>query len=212
MLQVEGKKMSKSLGNFFTVRDLLEQGYPGEVIRFVMLSTHYRSPMDWTAEKARQAEKTLSWLYEAVGDIEFDANWNPNPKVVAALADDLNTSLAITELMRQAETVLPSGHPAADGEHHQAAAELKRTAALLGLLRFSETEWRALQAGGVDLSPYADHLTSLRATAMETKNFAPVDALKSALLAAGVEVRMSKTGVELVPGPDFDPAKLEGLK
>jgi cysteinyl-tRNA synthetase len=46
---------------------------------------------------------------------------------------------------------------------------------------------------------------------METKNFAPVDALKSALLAAGVEVRMSKTGVELVPGPDFDPAKLEGL-
>ncbi len=52
MLQVEGKKMSKSLGNFFTVRDLLDQGIPGEVIRFVFLSTHYRKPMDWTAEKA----------------------------------------------------------------------------------------------------------------------------------------------------------------
>ncbi|WP_295314142.1 cysteine--tRNA ligase, partial [Roseobacter sp.] len=51
MLQVEGKKMSKSLGNFFTVRDLLEQGVPGEVIRFVMLSTHYRKPMDWTEKK-----------------------------------------------------------------------------------------------------------------------------------------------------------------
>ena len=59
MLQVEGKKMSKSLGNFFTVRDLLDQGVPGEVIRFVLLSTHYRSPMDWTAEKVEAAEATL---------------------------------------------------------------------------------------------------------------------------------------------------------
>ncbi|HRM74331.1 MAG TPA: class I tRNA ligase family protein, partial [Paracoccus sp. (in: a-proteobacteria)] len=59
MLQVEGRKMSKSLGNFFTVRDLLDQGVPGEVIRFVLLSTHYRKPMDWTAEKAREAEAVL---------------------------------------------------------------------------------------------------------------------------------------------------------
>uniref|UniRef100_UPI0028B1CADF cysteine--tRNA ligase n=1 Tax=Paracoccus sp. TaxID=267 RepID=UPI0028B1CADF len=59
MLQVEGKKMSKSLGNFFTVRDLLEQGIPGEVVRFVLLSTHYRKPMDWTAGKAREAEAVL---------------------------------------------------------------------------------------------------------------------------------------------------------
>uniref|UniRef100_UPI00261A8618 cysteine--tRNA ligase n=1 Tax=uncultured Ruegeria sp. TaxID=259304 RepID=UPI00261A8618 len=59
MLQVEGKKMSKSLGNFFTVHDLLEQGVPGEVIRFVFLQTHYRKPMDWTEKKAREAEATL---------------------------------------------------------------------------------------------------------------------------------------------------------
>jgi cysteinyl-tRNA synthetase len=55
MLQVEGKKMSKSLGNFFTVRDLLDQGVPGEVIRFVMLSTHYSKPMDWTEKKREEA-------------------------------------------------------------------------------------------------------------------------------------------------------------
>ena len=60
MLQVEGKKMSKSLGNFFTVRDLLDQGVPGEVIRFVLLGTHYAKPMDWTAEKAAAAEAKLS--------------------------------------------------------------------------------------------------------------------------------------------------------
>ena len=59
MLQVEGKKMSKSLGNFFTVRDLLDQGVPGEVIRMVFLMTHYRKPMDWTAERVREAEATL---------------------------------------------------------------------------------------------------------------------------------------------------------
>ena len=61
MLQVEGKKMSKSLGNFFSVRDLLDQGVPGPVIRFVMLSTHYRKPMDWTEKKRREAADTLDY-------------------------------------------------------------------------------------------------------------------------------------------------------
>ncbi|MEM1162064.1 MAG: cysteine--tRNA ligase, partial [Pseudomonadota bacterium] len=68
MLQVEGKKMSKSLGNFFTVRDLLDQGYPGEVIRFVLGMTHYRSPCDWTAKRAEEADKTLRrWRNQVVG-------------------------------------------------------------------------------------------------------------------------------------------------
>ena len=64
-LQVEGEKMSKSLGNFFTVRDLLDKGVPGEVIRFVLLSTHYRSPMDWTEEKVEEAKATLERGVEA---------------------------------------------------------------------------------------------------------------------------------------------------
>jgi cysteinyl-tRNA synthetase len=78
MLQVEGKKMSKSLGNFFTVSDLLDQGIPGEVIRFVLLMTHYRSPMDWTAEKARQARRSLDRLYSVVGDVEMDERRSPS--------------------------------------------------------------------------------------------------------------------------------------
>ena len=61
-LNVEGEKMSKSLGNFFTVRDLLDQGIPGEVIRFVLLSTHYRQPMDWTETKVARGEATLLTL------------------------------------------------------------------------------------------------------------------------------------------------------
>lgn len=193
MLQVEGKKMSKSLGNFFTVRDLLDQGIPGEVIRFVFLMTHYRSPMDWTAEKARQAEATLRKWRAATASVAPSA---PLPGVVEALADDLNTAGALAAL-----------HAAA-GEGDWAG--LKASAGLLGLLSDGLGGWSS--APDVDLSAQTERLSSLRTAAMASKDFSAVDALKAALIAAGVEVRMSKAGVELVPGPDFDPAKLEALQ
>ena len=193
MLQVEGKKMSKSLGNFFTVRDLLDQGIPGEVIRFVLLMTHYRSPMDWTAEKARQAEATLRKWREATASV---APSTPLLGVVAALTDDLNTAGALAAL-----------HAAA-GEGDWPA--VKASAELLGLLTAPLGAWAA--ALDVDLGLQTERLASLRIAAMATKDFSAVDALKSALIAAGVEVRMSKAGVDLVPGPDFDPAKLDAIK
>ena len=98
MLQVEGKKMSKSLGNFFTVRDLLDRGIPGEVIRFVILSTHYRKPMDWTEEKAREAQKRLAKWYRKTDGVTASDTAPAN--VVGALSDDLNTHLALTEMDR----------------------------------------------------------------------------------------------------------------
>ncbi|WP_288961047.1 cysteine--tRNA ligase, partial [uncultured Sulfitobacter sp.] len=84
MLQVEGKKMSKSLGNFFTVRDLLDQGVPGEVIRFVMLSTHYRKPMDWTEKKRDEATKTLTKWMDLTRDLEpcDPAAFKPDQKLI----------------------------------------------------------------------------------------------------------------------------------
>ena len=191
MLQVEGKKMSKTLGNFFTVRDLLGQGVPGEVIRFVFLGTHYGRPMDWTAEKAAQAEATLrKWRGMVAGVVPS----LPSEAVVAALADDLNTAGAIAELHALA----------ARGD----AAGLKASAGLMGLLEDHMGGWAE---AGVDLAPFAARLAALREAAMASKDFAPVDAMKAALVAAGVEVRMSKAGVELLPGPGFDAAKLEGL-
>jgi cysteinyl-tRNA synthetase len=114
--------------------------------------------------------------------------------------------------MQQAEGILPSTHPDADGDDQAAAAELKRTAHVLGLLGMAESEWTGFTTGGCDLQPLVNRLTALRTSATATKDFSAVDSLKSALTAAGVEVRMSKAGVELVPGPDFDPAKLEALK
>ncbi|MEL7279024.1 MAG: cysteine--tRNA ligase [Pseudomonadota bacterium] len=189
MLQVEGKKMSKSLGNFFTVRDLLDQGIPGEVIRFVFLSTHYRKPMDWTAKKAADAEKTLRKWYGQVNAVDAG---EVDPNVITLLADDLNTPGTLAECHRLS----------AEGD----GATLKATLQFLGLMAASAPAWAT--APSFDFTSLETCLSDARTAAMETKDFAPVDALKAALMAAGVEVRMSKEGVELIAGPEFDAGKL----
>jgi cysteinyl-tRNA synthetase len=84
---------------------------------------------------------------------------------------------------------------------------LKAGMKLLGFLEAGMGDW----TNAPDLNPYAHRLAEVRTNAMATRDFSQVDALKSALTAAGVEVRMSKDGVELIPGPGFDPSKLEGL-
>ncbi|WP_425099055.1 cysteine--tRNA ligase [Tropicibacter sp. S64] len=199
MLQVEGKKMSKSLGNFFTVRDLLDQGVPGEVIRFVMLSTHYRKPMDWTAEKAREAKKTLQkWRAQTRG-LPTTA---PHAGVVAALADDLNTHGAIAELHNLSNS----------GDF----VSLLSSAKLLGLLTDSLSGWENDRpADGGDmfvLKTLEKNLQAMRVRAMQTKDFSGVDSMKSALIAAGVEVRMSKEGVSLEPTETFDSDALSKIE
>ncbi|MFC3614886.1 cysteine--tRNA ligase [Lutimaribacter marinistellae] len=193
MLQVEGKKMSKSLGNFFTVHDLLEQGVPGEVIRFVFLSTHYRKPMDWTEAKAREAEAVLRKWRALTAGIEPAAS--AAPAVIAALADDLNAAGAIAELHRLAS----------EGD----AAVLLASARMLGLLTTELGAWA--ETGSLDLSTYEARLAAAREAAIASKDFAEVDRLKAGYVAAGLEVRMSKAGVELVPGPGFDADKLEAV-
>ena len=190
MLQVEGKKMSKSLGNFFTVRDLLNEGVPGEVIRFVFLSTHYRKPMDWTDKKRAEAEATLrKWrgLTKGVAPTDVDAAG------LATLADDLNTSGMIAHLHGLASA----------GDN----AGLLAGAQMMGLLQDDMGAW----AEGVDLSAFEALFDDVRSKAMETKDFSAVDALKAQMLDAGVKVQMSKEGVNLTADSGFDAAKLEGL-
>lgn len=203
MLQVEGKKMSKSLGNFFTVRDLLDQGVPGEVIRFVFLSTHYRKPMDWTAEKAREAEATLRGWRKMLAGVEPTT---AAQSVVDAVADDLNTAGAITELHAIAKMIAGNPQKGCSTEKGTFLA----SAQILGLLSPELGNWA--EAPDVDFSPFVARFVEIRELAMQTKDFSGVDAMKQALIAAGVEVRMSKAGVEMVPGPDFDAEKLEGVQ
>ena len=205
MLQVEGKKMSKSLGNFFTVRDLLDQGVPGEVIRFVMLSTHYRKPMDWTEEKAREANRLMFDWQQQTMDLEPTplGDFVPSKTLVDALNDDLNTHEALNVLKRLRND----------------PQRLLDNARFMGFLsddvrQNARAQWLAHSSGSGptrDLDRLAQNLDVLRKEALVSKDFSEVDRLKSALIDAGVEVRMSKEGVDLVPGPDFDPDKLEGL-
>ena len=192
MLQVEGRKMSKSLGNFFTVRDLLDQGVPGEVIRFVFLSTHYRKPMDWTDKKRAEAEKVLRKWY---GQVAGSTSVIPPERAMALLGDDLNTHgvLALCHRLSADNDV--------DG--------LRGALVLLGLMDQMIPQWAVEQA--FDLTDVEAFLSDARVTAMETKDFAEVDRIKAALTAAGVEVQMSKDGVTLKAPPGFDSSALEGL-
>ena len=200
MLQVEGKKMSKSLGNFFTVRDLLDDGVAGEVIRFVMLSTHHRKPMDWTDKKRAEAERTLRKWRSDVASVEAaDA---PHPDVVAALADDLNTHQALQVL------------------HHLNRAgdygALKASALLMGLLGEDMGDWaNNYGARGGDHSKIADleqWIIAARNAAKLSGDFAQLDRLKSQAKSAGLEVRMGKDTVEVIAGAGFDADALHDIQ
>lgn len=216
--------MSKSLGNFFTVRDLLDQGVPGEVIRFVMLSTHYRKPMDWTRRKALDAKIALGKMAGALGrfgqerlnDLVVGA---PFEQVVDALGNDLNTHLAMAELRKleraKAKDILDDQKWLNDlfasqlllgfdlKEHPQALLRAKSFDGVLSIVQNIDDPL---------LAPFAAKLNELRAAAVISKDFSNVDALKMALKDAGVDVRISKDGVKLKQMENFDPSKLEALK
>jgi cysteinyl-tRNA synthetase len=185
------KKMSKSLGNFFTVRDLIDKGFPGEVIRFVFLSTHYRKPMDWTESKANEANTVLRRWYEMCDNLDCDLK--PSSQALEFLSDDLNTPGIIALLHQHAQS--------------KNFAQLKADANIIGLMVPVFKDW----AFDFDLSRYEEALIKVRSEAMVTKNFDNLDDLKDKLLKAGVEVRMSKDSVKLVPTLNFDLASIERI-
>jgi cysteinyl-tRNA synthetase len=203
MLLVEGKKMSKSLGNFFTVRDLLDRGVPGEVIRYVFLMTHYRKPMDWTAEKQVEAEYRLhAWLHtlKDAGDLSAARELAPDPEVVAALAEDLNTSAVLTRLNYLAQ--------------RPDAPVLAATLVFLGFYTWDSLAdaLAALHRVDAALAALVPRIEALRETARATRDFGPLDALKSRLSERGVYVMMGRDSVSLRAEPSFDPARLADLE
>jgi cysteinyl-tRNA synthetase len=188
MVKVDGRKMSKSLGNFFTVQDKLSQGVPGEVIRLALLSSHYRGALDWTSQVEEGAAKTLARWGKAAGD----ATPGAVPRgVLDALADDLNTPGAIAEMHRLATVEDGPGLSAA-----MALLNLRAPAAAV--------------AG--DVAARIDALLTARAAARAARDFARADAIRKALDAAGVVV-MDRTGgpTEWELGPAFDAAALDAV-
>ncbi|MEH2509511.1 cysteinyl-tRNA synthetase [Nitrobacteraceae bacterium AZCC 1564] len=182
-LQVEGEKMSKSLGNFVTIHELL-QDWPGEVLRLNMLKTHYRSPIDWTVKGLEESAKTLDDWYEVAADSKGDV---ASGAVLEALSDDLNTPQVVASLhgLRNA---------AAHGDakpREEFAASLR----LLGFLSESADAWKAKkqQASGVDVAQ-VNSLISDRAAARARKDFKESDRIRDELAAMGVIIKDSKEG------------------
>jgi cysteinyl-tRNA synthetase len=182
-LQVEGEKMSKSTGNFVTIRELLAD-WPGEVLRLNMLKTHYRSPIDWTVKGLEESAKTLDDWYWVAADIR---NGKPADAVIEALSDDLNTPQMIASL----HGLRNSAASGSDRDRDAFAASLR----LLGFLSETAAAWngRKQQASGVD-PKQIDGLISERTAARARKDFKESDRIRDELAAMGVVIKDSKEG------------------
>ncbi|CAL78429.1 cysteine tRNA synthetase (Cysteine--tRNA ligase) [Bradyrhizobium sp. ORS 278] len=180
-VQVEGAKMSKSLGNFVTIRDLLAD-WPGEVLRLNMLKMHYRSPADWTVKGLEESAKTLDDWYRVAADAPGE---QPEPAIINALLDDINTPLMIAELHALRAR-------AASGSEVDRAA-FAGSLRYFGFLSETATLWEARkqQAKGVDAAE-VEGLIAERTAARARKDFKESDRLRDELAAMGVVLKDGK--------------------
>jgi cysteinyl-tRNA synthetase len=182
-LQVEGEKMAKSAGNFVTIHELLKD-WPGEVIRFAMVQTHYRQPINWTLAGLREAQRTLDHWYvltdqTAPGFLCAD--------LLTALSDDLNSPKAFSALHELRSEAAKGARPA--------AASLKASAQLLGLLLGTRAAWSEFRPAGVALDETkVANLVEARNAARKTKNFKESDRIRDELAKMGVVLKDTKDG------------------
>src|SRR3954468_18050251 len=176
-LQMEGEKMSKSLGNFFTIREVLAD-WQGDVIRLAMLSTHYSKPINWTVKGLQGAEKALANFFGAASS---DAEARPASGVLEALADDLNTPKAISEM-----------HALRNAAGRKALAG---TLAFFGFRRAAFAEWREARTPAPALpADEIERRIAARLSARQARNFAEADRIRDELASLGVVLKDSKDG------------------
>jgi cysteinyl-tRNA synthetase len=192
-VDMDGEKMSKSLGNVRTVRELLEQ-YPGETLRFALLSAHYRSPLSFSKSLLDTAQSTLDSFYLALrnaGDVEVGRPIEPHlSPVFSALMDDLNTPAAIAELHQLAKAL----NKATDSGKGPAKAALLAGGAVLGVLSQDPVTW--LSAPGSDglAAEVIDQMLVDRAEAKAKRDFSRADAIRDELNAAGIIIEDGASG------------------
>jgi cysteinyl-tRNA synthetase len=188
-LEVEGKKMSKSEGNFVTIRELLAD-WPGEVLRLNMLKTHYRSPIDWTAASLEESKKTLNSWYDIIGD-ETRSPGEVDESVAAFLGDDLNTPGAITRLH-----AIAAGRVGTSGPLQlDVKRKLKASAMMLGLLGKTKKQYLQSHPKTVVVNKELVNASiAARDAARARKDFKESDRIRDELAAMGVVIKDSKEG------------------
>jgi len=184
-LQVEGDKMSKSLGNFVTIRELLAD-WPGEVLRFQMLMTHYRSPVDWTRHSTEQASIALDSFQDVTRAVDIE-DGRVSPDVLAALGDDLNTPQAIAHL----HSLAAKGRTG----DYQAASDLKATCKFFGFGLKHVALQDILKRQKSDIDPNRiNALIADRTAARARRDFKESDRIRDELAAMGIAIKDSKDG------------------
>ncbi len=189
MLTVDGVKMSKSLGNITTVRDILATA-PGEAIRLALLMTHYRDPLDWTAQKLAQARAALDRWYRALSLPSGKGQPGAFPQsIVGALEDDLNAPLAIVQLHELATRINTVGE---SDERATLQNALRAGGALLGILEQDPTTW--LQGDAADEKEAIEARIMQRQKAREERRFADADRIRAELAAEGITLEDKPDG------------------
>lgn len=202
-LQVEGQKMSKSLGNFITIHQLLEtdtfggRKWSGEVLRLAMLMTNYRQPIDFTVKRLEEAERILDKWYSSLLDRDIQPANRPDESILQALNDDLNTPLALShlsEIFRSYKgTSVDKNAKGGDIRDDEWAAFALANANFLGLCLMKPSEWFALKEGSIEVSSEeVNTLIAARITARTNKNWAESDRIRDQLVAMGIEIQDGK--------------------
>src|SRR5438477_25277 len=179
-LQVEGEKMSKSLGNFFTIHELLAD-WPGEVLRLNMLKTHYRQPVDWTLKSVQESQKTLDTWYDIISDMPMSESGVADDELIKSLCDDLNTPNALTRLHALASEIRG---PASGWNQIQLKQKFKLSGSFLGVLDQTKHEFLENHPHRhvIDASK-VKALIDARTHARTTRNFKQADEIRDELKA-----------------------------
>lgn len=192
-VRVDGEKMSKSLGNFFTIRDILAQYHP-EVVRFFLLSSQYRSPINYSEESLKEAQVKLERFYNALLNVEAapaaDLDNSYSQRFYAAMDDDFNTPEAIAVLFELAREINKSSA----AEQVALAAQLRYLAAILGCLASNPQQFLQAGAGNAEEAAWVESMIAKRAAAKAAKDFAVADAVRDELLAKGITLRDGPEG------------------